>query len=174
MTSKTTALFQERQLRPNIYIIEGKTISKDFTYTARTWKMINSSNVPANNVLVRYCFKRKLEDWTSWIICFSVGPKEVIELGWVNFADLIQVCYSDIESQRFYLYEISDWTGREKSINRNEYESNFAIALKKRKSDGPIITNNIVEEDLILLFKNKPNTKQVLDELQNYLREYLK
>jgi len=101
-TSQAASLFQYRQLRPNVFLNEVKNKNLDFGFTSRIWQLVNSSNVTANTVLVRFNVNRNEDNWTSWINCFSLGSKEKLELYWVHFADVIEVCYTDIENRVFF------------------------------------------------------------------------
>jgi hypothetical protein len=121
-------------------------------------------------VLVRYSFDRNNLSWTEWVNCFSLGSRDRLELYWVHFADVIDVCYADIESRLFFLYSMRDWTGTEISINRQTFNSNLQKARRKKNINDYIITNKIAEED----FKNfSLNLTAVGEERYAQLKQFL-
>ncbi|MBX2971166.1 MAG: hypothetical protein KF803_17500 [Cyclobacteriaceae bacterium] len=178
ITWRTTKLFQERQLRPCIFITHSKTVDTGYG-VEYTFKMNNSSSVSANNVIVRFLLNDKNRDhkeWTSWIICFSLGPNEELELGWVTHAETIQISYSDVENQNFYLYEFKDWTGEEKAITKQVYNGYIDNALNKKTktNDGDVIfTCNIVKEKLLHFLKNRNSKGESINRI-DFLKDLLK
>jgi hypothetical protein len=175
-TSKTTAWFQKRQLRPHIYIIEAKNSNRDFEFTSRIWQMINSSSVTANNVLVRYKFSRNDSDWLRWVNCFSVGSKDKLDLTWIHYADIIEICYSDIETATFFKYSMMDWIGKEIKIKKDEFEINLKEASSTDNIKGYPITYKHAEEDLAFFVAALGgfSKSEKLTKIGDFLRQYLR
>jgi hypothetical protein len=146
ITSRATAFFQERQLRPHIFISEGTKINTALT-SYRTWQLTNSSSAPAINILVRFCFHRSTGDWTKWVICFSLKKDGLRELGWINFADVIEVCYSDLANRRWYLYRFADYIGQETFVAEQVFTtiSNQARQTFFHGTKDIVTTNNLTE-----------------------------
>lgn len=171
-TSRTTAAFQERQLRPHIFLFERDRVNQQIP-SARTWQMTNSSGVPAINVMVRYSFNRNNPlDWSKWVICFSLKKDDTRELGWIHFADSVEICYSNIANDKWYLYKFQDYTGIESQITRQEFDH---IATSARQTYFPggtvVITSNNLTEALIANIAGVLNNPALLhNAIANYLR----
>lgn len=160
--------YNQLQLRPHIYLFEATRVNA-LLLSPRTWQMTNRSSVPAINVLVRYCFNRDEQSWTNWIICFSLGPNLTRELGWVNFADIIEICYTNIENSNSYLYNFKEYTGEERTITQQEYLSNLREAQGTCYPYTPevITTNNLTEN--VINFYAQP----VIGDFGQHLRNLL-
>jgi hypothetical protein len=149
-TSRTTALFQERQLRPHVFIFENTRINQQIP-SARTWQMTNSSGVPAINVMARFAIQTNNQlDWSKWVICFSLKKDDSREFGWIHFAHVIEICYTNISHDRWYLYRFQDYTGTESSLTLEEFQQ---IATAARQTFFPggnvVVTTNNVTDGLI-------------------------
>lgn len=169
VTFRATTRFNDLQLRPHIYLTEDKVQDQRFG-AGLTWVMVNRSNVPASNVIVRFTFMDKIT-WTKWIICFSLGRELKQELNWVFWPGIIQVCYANIENTRFFMYEIEDWIGTETEITREGYLQNLRQARQSFYANGQslINTNNIKETILIIL--QIPDMNLGLQRVENFFRQ---
>lgn len=54
---------------------------------------------------------------------------------WVHWADKIEVCFSDLTNERFYLFEFMDYNGRTKVISRTQYSAFLQQAVENRNNN---------------------------------------
>lgn len=133
ITYTTSRKFSLLQHRPYLVItleapIDGSPL---FRHTDRTYHIRNATAVPAINVLVRHKLDRK-QEFTKWIASTAVAPNASTDIPWVQFPDVIEVCFSDIEAENFFLYKYVDSIGTVVHIGKTEYNQYLTEAIQYR------------------------------------------
>lgn len=136
LTFQTTQSFHKLQIQPLLYLTVdtpqriANSIFKD------SWYVLNAAKYPAINLLVRYC--RDSNKYTKWVSCTSLAENQKIELFWIQYANKIEICFTDITKEKFYLFEFQDYNGKTKEIKKDEYQQNLNEAFDNRDNN---ITN---------------------------------
>jgi hypothetical protein len=166
ITYKATNNFNKLQISPLLYLtIDSPSQVKNLK---DCWYVINGANYPAINLLVRYTFDRKINEYSKWVSCTSLSGNDKKELFWIHWADKIEICYSDLTQERFYLLEYVDHNAKNKPISEKEYVSNFNDAIANRENN--IIALRDKFEDYFAGEIKKGNNKP----MKNYNDDFIK
>lgn len=134
ITYNATNHFNKLQTRPLLYLtIDSPVIVNSGLKVS--WYVINGASYPAINLLVRYTFKRDSEEYTKWVSCTSLSGNDKKELFWIHWADKIEICYSDLTDERFYLLEYLDHNAKTTSISKKKYYSNLNKAIANKENN---------------------------------------
>lgn len=146
---EATKAFNKLQIRPLLFITIDKPKQIQGVFK-NSWFAVNGAKHPALNLIVRYSTDRNSNSFTKWVSCTSLNENQKLELFWVHWADKIEICYSDITSEKFYKFEFIDYFGKTIEINSNEYYEN----LKKAEENK---NNNIthIHDKLEIYFANE-------------------
>lgn len=144
ITYSTSRKFSLLQHRPYLVItLEAPIVGSPlYGHTDRTYHIRNATAVPAINVLVRHKLDRK-QAFTKWIASTAVAPDSSTDIPWVQFPDVIEVCYSDIEAENFFLYKYVDSIGTVVHIDKTEYERYVAQAVQYRNFNAEHLRNSL-------------------------------
>lgn len=117
LTFQATVTFNRLQIRPLLFLTVDKPeqIKEPFK---DTWYASNGAKNVAINLIVRYTTNRNTEPYTKWVSCVSLAENHRLELFWIHWADKIEISFSDLTGERFYLFEFMDYTGRTTEISR--------------------------------------------------------
>jgi len=167
ITYKATNNFNKLQIRPLLYLTvdypqQIKNTFKD------SWYVVNGANYPAINLLVRFTQDRQSQTFSKWVSCTSLSGTDKKELFWVHFADVIEICYSDLTEEKFYLLEYKDYNGKIKPISKTEYAANLSEAITNR-------ANNITHlRDKFEKFIHDQRVSGVANPMDNYTNGFIK
>lgn len=120
ITFQTTQAFNRLQIRPLLFI----TLDKPEQIIGKfkdSWYVNNGAKNAALNLIVRYTTKRNEKPFTKWVSCTSLAENQRLELFWVHWADTIEISFTDLTNERFYLFEFTDYNGRTRDISEEQY-----------------------------------------------------
>lgn len=119
ITYRTTNKFNRLQLRPLLFITLDKPEKIQNEFINESWYVENGAKSPALNLIVR--FSKDAGKYTKWVSCTSLAEKQRLELFWIRPALKIEICYSDIMEENYYLFEFQDLHGKTKELGKSEY-----------------------------------------------------
>lgn len=120
ITFQTTHTFNRLQIRPLLFITLDKPEQITGTFKD-SWYVNNGAKNAALNLIVRYTTNKNTEPYTKWVSCTSLAENKRLELFWVHWADKIDICFTDLTNERFYLFEFMDYNGRTREISQDHY-----------------------------------------------------
>ncbi len=160
ITFRTTHIFNRLQVRPLLFITLDKPeqitgIFKD------CWFINNGAKNAALNLIVRYTTNRN-KPFTKWISCTSLGENQRLELFWVHRADKIEICFSDLNNEKFYSFEFMDYNGQTREITKKQYDIYLQQAVDNRD-------NNMTH----LRDKFEKYISQEVNPMENYKKNFI-
>ncbi|QOI97505.1 MAG: hypothetical protein HRU69_08390 [Flammeovirgaceae bacterium] len=166
ITYEATKAFNRLQIRPLLFITldkpeQIKGIFKD------SWFAVNGAKNPALNLIVRYTTDRKTNSFTKWVSCTSLNENQRLELFWIHWADKIEICFSDLTSERFYRFEFMDYFGQTKEIKREEYFDKLKEAKNNRDNNMTHLRDKF--EEFLATERQKGNS----DPMKNYTTDFI-
>lgn len=166
LTFRTTHAFNRLQIKPLIFI----TLEKPEQITGQfkdSWYVNNGAKNAALNLIVRYTTNRKSEPFTKWVSCTSLAENRKLELFWIHWADKIEICFSDLTDDRFYLFEFMDYYGHTREISRENFYTYLKEAADNRTNNMTHLRDKL--EQYISVEKAKGN-----DPMEKYIDNFLK
>ena len=166
VTYQTTYTFNRLQIRPLLFI----TLDKPEQITGvfkDSWYVTNGAKNAALNLIVRFTTKRNLEPFTKWVSCTSIAENQRLELFWVHWADKIEISFTDLTSERFYLFEFMDYNGQTREISRQHYSDFMQQAANNRN-------NNMTHlRDKFEQYISSEKAKGVSDPMKDYTNIFI-
>ena len=133
ITYQTTYRFNKLQNQPLIYLnVDIPEMVKN-EYIKDSWYVSNGAKSSAVNLLVRYWINST--NCTKWVSCTSLAEKQRLELFWIKFAYRIDICFTDITEDNFYILEFKDMHGITTEIKKEKYYFNLEEAKNNRKNN---------------------------------------
>ena len=86
---------------------------------------------------------------------------------WIHWADKIEICFSDLTGDRYYLFEFMDYYGQTKEISRKDFYAYLKEATDNRNNNITHIRDKI--EQYISDEKAKGN-----DPMEKYIDNFIK
>ena len=141
---ETTRRYNHSLIRPNIFA--NNLIKKDlynpdsYNYI---WTLGNTSKHPAINMLIRHTInkeengKTRIIGATKWVSCSTLAGEQSIELFWINHAYSIEICYTDISGDKYYLSTVGALMVKTRKLKKKNYDHYVQEAIDNR-------SNNIV------------------------------
>lgn len=166
ITYQTTQAFNRLQIRPLLFITLNKPeqireVFKD------SWFVNNGAKNAALNLIVRYTTNRNGEPFTKWVSCTSLGENQRMELFWIHWADKIEICFTDLSGERFYLFAFVDYNGHTIEINNKEYSDFLQQAVDNRD-------NNMTSlRDKLEGYINSQKSQGILDPMKDYTKNFV-
>jgi len=169
VTFQTTHTFNRLQIRPLLFI----TLDKPEQITGAfkdSWYVSNGAKNAALNIIVRYTLNRNTEPFTKWVACTSLGENHRLELFWVHWADKIDICFTDINNERYYLFEFMDYNGRTTEINLAQY-SQFLKQAADNRDFNLTHTRDKLEE--YIASERQKGVNPMIDYEDNFIKKHL-
>jgi hypothetical protein len=160
ITYKTTDKFNKLQLKPLLFLALDKP-DKVQEHLIDSWYVENGSKSPAMNLLVRHMTSEAT--YTKWISCISLSEKQRLELFWVRFANKIEICFSDITEEYYYLLDFQDMYGKINLISKAEYLK-FLEESKNNRGNNIINLHDKFQQFISSLKQGKVTAKNYLDD----------
>lgn len=172
ITYTTSKKFSLLQHRPYLVLtFEAPVVGSPlYTHVDRTYHVRNATSVPAINVLVRHKLDRKA-DFTKWVSCAAIAPNSSIEIAWVQFPDVIEICFSDIESQNYFKYNFIDSTGRVIRMSNADYKMCLNESIKYKNFNAEHLRTQL---SLIIHKEIKVKSKSFNDAMDTFNSEVIK
>ena len=166
LTFQASLTFNRLQIRPLLFLSVDKPEQIKGAFKD-TWYASNGAKNAAINLVVRYTTNRNSEPYTKWVSCVSLAENHRLELFWIHWADKIEISFSDLTSERFYLFEFMDYTGQTTEISRERYSSFLQQAADNRDNN---ITN--LRDKLEQYIANE--RQKGIDPMTNYTDNFIK
>jgi hypothetical protein len=131
MANRATDAFNRLQIRPLLFVSIDRPIKVEGFKDS--WYLKNGAKNVAVNVMVR--FNSGQAGMTKWVSCFSLSENEKLELFWVQFADQIEVAYSDLAIEKFYKFTVKDYFGNVNEIKKEEFDLIVEEAKDNKKNN---------------------------------------
>lgn len=131
LTYDTTDKYNKLQNQPLLYI----GVDDPLLYTnlyKNSWCVFNASKAPALNLYVRYYYYKDRDGIPSqWITSSSLTGDGKKELFWIHWADKIEIAYSDLTEENYYILSVQDTNDRKVvPIKKDDFR---AIASQSNK-----------------------------------------
>lgn len=168
LTFVATEHYNKMQLRPILFLVTDIPWQIENPPFKDTWVVINGAKNPALNILVRYTESRESNVFSRWVSCGSLAENGKLELFWVHWADKIEICFTDLSQEKYYLYEFLDFNGKTKQINRDDYLRIFQDATDNRNNNITHLRDKL--EKYIFEQRKALNT----DPMKDYSNSFIK
>lgn len=165
--TQATETFNKLQLRPILFFTIDKPMKINSGFKD-SWYLKNGAKNAALNIMVKFTYGNN--ESTKWVSCFSLSENESLELFWIQYAEVIQIAYSDLTNEKFYLYTIKDYDGVAKEISKKEFSEILENAKENRKN------NYIALRDKLEHYFSKYSEENISKEdlIKSYLKNFIK
>lgn len=167
LTYDTTSKFNKLQHLPLLYLgVDDPQLYKDLY--KNSWYIFNASKAPALNLYVRYYYyKNRNGEPSRWVTSSSITGDGKKELFWIHWADKIEIAYSDMIEENFFILSLQDTNDRKViPITKSEFDSitsqskdYYNIVTIRDKFDAFVTTER----------KANKNSNEILDK-ENYFQ----
>lgn len=168
LTFVATEHYNKMQMRPIVFLVTDTPRQIENPPFKDTWFVVNGAKNPALNILVRYAESRDSKEFSRWVACGSLAENSKLELFWVHYADKIEICFTDLSQEKYYLYEFLDFNGITNQINKKDYLRNFQDATDNRNNNITHLRDKL--EKYIIEQRNAKNTKLMEDYSNSFIK----
>lgn len=144
VTFRTTDTFNRLQIRPILFITLDKPEQIVGSFKD-SWYVVNGAKNTALNLIVRFTDNRNSGKFTKWVSCTSLSENQRLELFWIHWADEIEICFTDLTKERFYLFKFMDFNGDTREITRHQYTEFLQQAIENRNNNMTHLRDKLEE-----------------------------
>ncbi|WP_324680372.1 hypothetical protein [Hymenobacter sp. GOD-10R] len=169
-TNEITQAFNKIQLQPLLFLSKKMTETTINQDDQQIWIIQNGYDAPAINILVRICLDSDGNNFTKWVNCFSISRDKEREIAWIQWAETIEIIWTNLSNKKFFGITYKDWVG---TINNDISESYYSFAFNDSKPDKSkshiIRVNNIISNDFFINVSKNPLLGKSKEEYEKYL-----
>ncbi len=140
MAMRATEAINRLQIRPLLFISIERPVMINNGFKD-SWYLKNGAKNVAVNVMVR--FNADQIGITEWVSCFSLSENDKLELFWIQYADQIEVVYSDLTFEKFYKFTVKNYLGKADEIKKEEFDLIVEKAIANRKNNYTALRNKL-------------------------------